>query len=57
MAITEEHGLNAGIDGILGLGPSLDNGPSYMHNAYQEGLIDRALLSFSLGYNNGQDIQ
>ena len=56
MAITEESGLNKGIDGILGLGPSTENGPSFMHHAYQKGLIDRALLSFSLGYNNGADV-
>jgi len=56
MAITEETGLNNGIDGILGLGPSVENGPSYMQHAYSEGLIDNPLLSFSLGYNNGGDI-
>jgi len=34
MAITEETGLNNGIDGILGLGPSVENGPSYMQHAF-----------------------
>jgi hypothetical protein len=30
MAISEEKGLNEGIDGILGLGPNHENGPSYL---------------------------
>jgi len=30
MAIEVEEGLNQGIDGILGLGPDHENGPSFL---------------------------
>ena len=30
MAITEQKGLNKGIDGILGMGPNPDQGPSFI---------------------------
>jgi hypothetical protein len=57
MAITRAVGLNAGIDGILGLGPNYNNGPSYLMAMYEEEVIDEAIVSFSLGYSNGGSIQ
>lgn len=53
MAIKTAVGLNAGIDGILGLGPNYSNGPSYLMAMYEEEVIDEAIVSFSLGYSNG----
>lgn len=53
MAITRASGLNPGIDGILGLGPNYNNGPSYLMAMYEEEVIDEAIVSFSLGYSNG----
>jgi hypothetical protein len=57
MAINKAVGLNAGIDGILGLGPNYNNGPSYLMAMYEEEVIDEAIVSFSLGYNNGGSVQ
>lgn len=57
MAINKAVGLNIGIDGILGLGPNYNNGPSYLMALYDEEVIDEAIVSFSLGYNNGDTIQ
>lgn len=56
MAITKAVGLNAGIDGILGLGPNFNNGPSYLMALYEEEVVDEAIVSFSLGYTNGDKI-
>jgi hypothetical protein len=56
MAIDRAVGLNPGIDGILGLGPNHNNGPSYLMAMYEEEVIDEAIISFSLGYNNGGSI-
>jgi hypothetical protein len=57
MAISRAVGLNAGIDGILGLGPNYSNGPSFLMAMYEDEVIDEAIISFSLGYNNGGSIQ
>ena len=57
MAINNAVGLNSGIDGILGLGPNYNIGPSYLMAMYEEEVIDDAIISFSLGYNNGGSIQ
>jgi hypothetical protein len=54
MAIKSEHGLNEGIDGILGLGPNHENGPSFLLALKYKDKIKRAMVSFSLGYNNGE---
>jgi hypothetical protein len=56
MAIDNAVGLNSGIDGILGLGPNYNIGPSYLMAMYEEEVIDDAIISFSLGYNNGGSI-
>ena len=52
MAITEQTGLNMNIDGILGLGANKMQGPSYVWALKNNGIIDKAILSFSLGYNS-----
>ena len=57
MAIQSATGLNPGIDGILGLGPNFNNGPSFLMAMVEESAIDEAIVSFSLGYNNGGDVQ
>jgi hypothetical protein len=54
MAIKKEQGLNEGIDGILGLGPNHENGPSYLLALKYKNKINKAIVSFSLGYNNGE---
>ena len=53
MAISKETGLNDGIQGILGLGPNKNNGPSYVWSLKDSGIISKATLSFSLGHNTG----
>ena len=53
MAIKSAIGLNPGIDGILGLGPNFNSGPSFLMAMVEEEAIDEAIVSFSLGYNNG----
>ena len=53
MAITEEFGFNEGIDGILGIGPNLDNGPSFLQAMKYHNRINKTIVSFSLGYNDG----
>ena len=52
MAISSEQGLNEGIDGILGLGPNIENGPSYLQALKYYNKINKTIVSFSLGYNN-----
>ena len=54
MAISEQLGLNPGIDGILGLGPNYTDGPSYVMGLKNSSLIDEAIISFSLGYNDNK---
>jgi hypothetical protein len=53
MAISKEIGLNEGIQGILGLGPNRNNGPSFVWALQENGLITEAVLSFSLGHSSG----
>jgi hypothetical protein len=48
--------LNEGIDGILGMGPHPDNGPSFIHELKAENKISQTIASFSLGYSNGDNI-
>ena len=57
MAIASEVGLNEGIDGILGLGPNPYNGPSYLWALKYNEKINNTIVSFSLGYNNMNDIK
>ena len=44
--------MNSNIDGILGLGANIKNGPSFVNSMQQAGIIDDAILSFSLGYKS-----
>ena len=57
MAISEEKGLNEGIDGILGLGPNHQNGPSLLLAMRYQDKINKTIVSFSLGYNNGDHLR
>ena len=50
MAISQQTGLNGQISGILGLGANLKDGPSFVESLTKSGLIEKAILSFSLGY-------
>ena len=49
MAISRQLHLNAGIDGILGLGADLKAAPSLFDNLKKSGIIKEAMFSFSLG--------
>ena len=49
MAISAQTGLNPGLEGILGLGANKANGPSFVWAMKDSGMIDEAILSFSLG--------
>jgi hypothetical protein len=51
MAISSQTGLNAGLDGILGLGPNREQGPSFVWSLQESGVIPKAEVSFNLGYN------
>jgi hypothetical protein len=49
--------LNEGIDGILGLGPYHEYGPSFLLALKYYKKINQTIVSFSLGYDNGKDIR
>ena len=52
MAIEKQYGLNDGIDGILGLGPNHENGPSFLLALFYYNKINSTIVSFSLGYSS-----
>ena len=51
IAITQSKGLNAGIQGILGLGPFNQKSPSLFQELVMQGTIRDPVISFSLGSN------
>ena len=55
MAIEKQQGLNEGIDGILGLGPNHENGPSFLLALFYYNKINSTIVSFSLGYSSQED--
>lgn len=58
IAIRNMSGLNEGIQGILGMGPSKESAPSFIESLQMHQRIENGLTSFSLGNNNpklGQD--
>ena len=51
IAITRAEGLNAGIQGILGLGPFNSKSPSLFQELCVQGMVTQPIISFSLGSN------
>jgi len=49
MAISKSEGLNDGIDGILGMGPNIRSGPSFIKQMIDDGMIEKMVAAFSLG--------
>ena len=52
IAVTESRGLNAGIQGILGLGPFNQKSPSLFSEMLRKNMVDKPIVSFSLGSNS-----
>ena len=59
MAISKQYGLNSRRDGdgILGLGVDKDNGPLFLMALKANNVIEKAILSFYLGYNTSNDVE
>lgn len=51
IAIKNMSGLNEGIQGILGMGPSKESAPSFIESLQMHQRISNGLTSFSLGNN------
>lgn len=51
IAIKNMSGLNEGIQGILGMGPSKESAPSFIESLQAHERIVNGLTSFSLGNN------
>ena len=52
IAVTDQRGLNPGIQGILGLGPLNNKSPSLFSELLKKDMVPQPLVSFSLGSNS-----